>query len=126
AQLVHEAVGLHHLSRNPRTWLLRAWHRGTGPDHLHESSVETHLKRALLQSLAQTVADGQVRGHQHHTRIGRIPQDRPVCAAWPGKDPLRVGGQEPLWMQTPTVGQEAISVGLTRVRKAHAVGEVLY
>jgi hypothetical protein len=29
-------------------------------------------------------------------------------------------------MQIPTIGQEAISVGLTRVRKEHAIGEALY
>src|SRR5438105_3679206 len=64
-------------------------------------------------------------GHQHHAWVGRVPQDGPILATWPGKDPLRVRRQEPLWVQIPTIGQEAIGIGLMRVWKSHTVGEAL-
>ena len=98
AEFMQEAISRNHVSRNPRAWLLRAQHRRAGVDHLREGCVEAHLERTFLQGLPQTVADVQRGGNQHHTWIGRVPQDGPVFAAWPGEDTLRVRRQESLWM----------------------------
>src|SRR5215471_9912839 len=54
AELMQEAIGRHHVSRNPCAGLLRARHRRTGVDHLREGCVEAHLEWTFLQGLAQT------------------------------------------------------------------------
>src|SRR5262245_37763975 len=60
---------------------------------------------------------------EHHARVGREPQDRPVGSVWPGEDALRIRCQQPLRAEVTTISNQAVSIGRVRVWKSAPGGE---
>ncbi len=124
-QFVQNSVCVLHCRGNPCALLPGPLRCGTRMDDAVKCGIESHREHALAQRFPQTAADVQIGRHQHGARVGREPQERPVLAVRPGKEPLRVGGEQPVRAQVAAVGYQPIRIGFVWVWERQAVGEAI-
>ena len=122
AQGVQCTIGLDHLLVDPGPGLSRPGRLGAGFNDTPKIRVHGQRITATTQALGQGAIDAKVLGKENRARVGGVPENRRRFV--PGENALGVGGQKPLGLEPPPIGEEAVGVRLAGIGKGILIHEI--
>jgi len=119
AQVVQVYIGFLHFQSQPAAVLTRPWHSGAGADDVLKAGVDAKLERRVQEVFFEAFGDVEGGGLQHKAGVGAMPQNGRFGIPW--KNSLAISQKQPLRVQVPSNGEDAVGGGKLRGGKLEGV-----